>query len=88
MNDRRSLDHVRADDGRDAPLENPAESRAEIRGRRADLDGELGPLGERHDPADPPRGNAPLGDSAGAGMGNESTDDPQPNRERFREMRS
>jgi hypothetical protein len=80
-------DEQRDDRRADEPLEDPATSRAQIRGRRADLETPLGPLGERSDPFDPPAGNAPLGDSPGAGMENEATDDPHPSRKRFREIR-
>jgi hypothetical protein len=69
------------------PLDNPAESQAEIQGRRGDLEADLGRLGERSDPSNPPADNAPLGDSAGAGMENPDTQYPDRDRERFRERR-
>jgi hypothetical protein len=75
------------DDRTERPLENPADSRAEVQGRRDDLETELGPLGERSDPANPPADNAPLGESGGAGMENPSNDRGDPSRERFRELR-
>jgi hypothetical protein len=35
---------------------------------------------------DPPSQNSPVGASQGAGMGNSATDQPDPSRERFREL--
>jgi hypothetical protein len=69
------------------PLDNPADSQAEIEGRRHDLEADLGRLGERSDASNPPADNAPLGDSAGAGMQNPDTQYPDRDRERFRERR-
>jgi hypothetical protein len=76
-----------ADERTERPLENPADSQAEIQGQRSDVDTELGPLGERNDPANPPADNAPLGESGGAGMENPGNDRADPSRERFRELR-
>jgi hypothetical protein len=75
------------DDLRERPLEDPADSRAETDGERSDLEAELGPLGERTDPTNPPRENAPIGESGGAGMENPGNDRGDPGRERWRDIR-
>ena len=42
---------------------------------------------ERPMPEDPPGENAPIGRSGGSGMDNPDTDQPDPSRERFRDIR-